>query len=232
MIKVFVLNLEENSLSPQFAGELLEYIPVEGKLRVKDRQNNTSKLQTIAGEILARYAVGEYLENPGQEIKLVFGEKGKPHIDNLADVHFNISHSGQYIVCAVGPSELGIDVERIRKANLRIAERYFSAPEIGDLLKLPEEERAAYFITLWTIKESFLKAIGSGLTQHLNSFTIIKTNDRFRLTGNREAEKFGIVTHSLSDEYMMAVCSPLPFVDFEFVPVMLKEIVKKLSKYI
>jgi len=232
MIQVIVLQTEEAQYSPEFQETLLQYLPEAGRLRVKDRQNRTSKLQTVAGELLARYSVGQYLGKPDQEINLVFGEKGKPHIGNLEGVHFNISHSGHYIVCAVAPEEIGIDVERIRKVNLRIAERFFSPFEINDLMALEEEYRMHYFITLWTIKESYLKAIGRGLTQHLNSFTIIRKGDSYLLTGNKEAEGFGIETLQLNHEYMMEVCAPLPFSPFYTRHVTLNDITTILPKYI
>lgn len=211
---------------------LLQYLPEAGKLRVRDRQNLNSKLQTVAGELLARYSVGHYLGKPEQEINLVFGEKGKPHIANLANIHYNISHSGHYVVCAVAPTEIGIDVERIRKVNLRVAERFFSPSEIEDLMASEEENRMRYFITLWTIKESYLKAIGRGLTQHLNSFTIVKNNESYLLTGNKEAEGYGIETQQLDHEYMMAVCSPLPYSPSEITYVALNDIMKTLPKYV
>lgn len=232
MIKVIVLQLEEADYSPEFQDLLLQYLPEAGKLRVRDRLNNTSKLQTVAGELLARYSVGRYLGNPEQEITLVFGEKGKPHIGNLADIHFNISHSGYYVVCAVTTQELGIDVERIRKVDLRIAERFFSASEIHDLMEQDVNNRMHYFITLWTIKESYLKAIGRGLTQHLNSFTIRKNDDSYLLTGNQEAEGYGIETHQLNHEFMMAVCAPLPYSPSDISYVTLKDIIFNLPKYI
>ncbi len=226
------MHLEEDEYTPGFQDILLQYLPVAGRLRVQDRLNNTSWLHTVAGELLARYSVGQYLGKPEQEISLVFGEKGKPHIENLRDVHFNISHSGHYVVCAVAPAEIGIDVERVRKVNLRIAERFFSPSEIRDLMELQDEDRMNYFITLWTIKESYLKAIGRGLTQHLNSFTICKSEGSYLLTGNEEAEKYGIETFRLNPEYSMAVCVPLPFSPSILCEVSLKKIIKTLPKYI
>jgi 4'-phosphopantetheinyl transferase len=231
MVKVFVLQLDEAKYSPEFQEELLQYLPESGRLRVRDRLNNTSKLQSVAGELLARYSVGQFTGNSTQKISLKYGEKGKPHIENLSEVHFNISHSGYYVVCAVAASEIGIDVERIRKVNLRIAERFFSASEIEDLMKHHETERMHYFITLWTIKESYLKAIGRGLTQHLNSFTIIKKQNSYQLTGNKEAEKYSIETHELAQDYRMAICSPQPFEPSVITHVTLKEITKLLPKY-
>jgi 4'-phosphopantetheinyl transferase len=232
MIKVFTLQLQEADYKPEFQDDLLRYLPKAGKLRVQDRQNLTSKLHTVAGELLARYSLGQYTGKTDQEVILRFGEKGKPHIENLHNLHFNISHSGHYVVCAVAPTEIGIDVERIRKVNLRVAERFFSEREINDLMACNNEERMHYFITLWTIKESYLKAIGRGLTQHLNSFTIIKTSDSYQLTGNKEAENFGIVTYKLSPGYLMAVCAPLPYSPFDIRSVSWKEIKKSLPLYI
>lgn len=232
MIQVFVLHLEEAQYNPDFQDTLLQYLPGAGKMRVQNRQNLTSKLQTVAGELLARYSVGYFLRKPGFEINLVFGEKGKPHIGNLQDVHFNISHSGHYVVCAVAETEIGIDVERIRKVDLRIAERFFSPSEINDLMAHDEATRMHYFITLWTIKESFLKAIGRGLTQHLNSFTIVKNGDSYLLTGNEEAARYGIETHQLNHEYMMAVCSLLPFSAVSIRHITLDNIIQTLPKYI
>jgi 4'-phosphopantetheinyl transferase len=232
MIQVFVLQLEEAQYSSEFQDSLLQYLPEAGRLRVRDRQNLTSKLQTVAGELLARYSVGHFLGKPDQQINLIFGEKGKPHIGNLEDVHYNISHSGHYVVCAVAPSEIGIDVERIRKVNLRIAERFFSPSEIHDLMACEEEIRMQYFITLWTIKESYLKAIGRGLTQHLNSFTIVKNGESYFLTGNDEAETYGIENQQLDHEYMMAICAPLPYSPSEIRHVSLNDILNTLPKYI
>ena len=231
MIQVFVLQLEEAHYNPEFQETLLPYLPEAGKLRVRDRQNLTSKLQTVTGELLARYAVGQFLNKPDQQIDLVFGEKGKPHIGNLQDVHFNISHSGYFVVCAVALTEIGIDVERIREVNLRIAERFFSSSEISDLMDCEEKDRMQYFIALWTIKESFLKAIGRGLTQHLNSFTIIKNGGSYLLTGNEEAQTYGIENRQLNNEYMMAVCAPLPYSPAFTRIVTLNDITKTLPKY-
>jgi len=232
MLKIFVLKLVKEGLDPEFQDSLFQYLPSDSQLRLKDRPNNNSKLQTVCGELLARYSIAKFTGNAHHKITLVFGEKGKPHIGNLTDVHFNISHSGHYVVCAVAATEVGIDVERVRKVNLRIAERFFSVPELHDLIMLDEESRKQYFITLWTIKESYLKAIGRGLTQHLNSFTIVKSDNNFRLTGDKEAESFGIITQQLDTEYSMAVCAPLPFPECETHFINLEDILQAAQKHL
>lgn len=232
MINTYILKLEESFYQADFLVRLLQHLPEAGKNRVRDRLNVTSKLQTISGELLARYSIGMFTGDFTKEIILSFGEKGKPHPDNLSNIHFNISHSGKYVVCTVAPFELGIDVERIRKVNLNIAERFFSPSEISDLMSKPDDSKMQYFITLWTIKESYLKAIGRGLTQHLNSFTIVKHTDSFRLTGNAEAEQYGIETLQLDEEYMLAVCAPLPYQKSSFTHVNFDILLEKLPVYI
>jgi len=232
MIKVFTLQLDEKYYDPVYMDRLLHFLPEAGRVRVQDRLNPSSKLQTIAGELLARYSIAQFTGKPDQKLVFRFGEKGKPHIENLTNVHFNISHSGYYVVCAVAATEIGIDVERVRKVNLRVAERFFSESEIKDLLACDENKRMHYFITLWTIKESYLKAIGRGLTQHLNSFTILKNSDSYLLTGNKEAEGYSIGTHELSGDYLMAVCAPTTMGSHELAQTTLEEITASLPKYI
>jgi len=232
MINVFVLQLQETDYDPAYLDTLLQFLPVTGRIKIQDRLNHHSKLQTVSGELLARFSIGRYMNDEKAEITLAYGEKGKPHLENLKDVHFNISHSGHYIVCAVSSVEIGIDVERIRTVNLRIADRFFSESEIADLKACDESTRMQYFITLWTIKESYLKAIGRGLTQHLNSFTIIKNENTYQLTGNKHAEGYGIKSYQLSSDFIMAVCAPLPYPETEISYVSLDQITKSLPKYI
>lgn len=85
---------------------------------------------------------------------------------------FNVSHTGGLVALAVSAVQpLGIDVEDTRRAApMRVAERFFSAPERAALFALPPALRAQRFWALWTLKESYVKALGTGLHQPLDSF--------------------------------------------------------------
>jgi 4'-phosphopantetheinyl transferase len=85
------------------------------------------------------------------------------------------------VVVAVASAPVGIDVERIRKPRLDVALRFFSEEEKGVLLKLPDEEQTQYFYRLWTIKESYLKLTGEGLTASLNTFTVKQQDENFAI---------------------------------------------------
>ena len=89
---------------------------------------------------------------------------GKPQLSAHPQWQFSLSHSGEWAVCALDASPVGIDIERRRPLKAAIAERYFSSDEAAYLNTLTAEEREKEFFRLWTAKESLLKAMGTGLS--------------------------------------------------------------------
>ncbi|MBV8732891.1 MAG: 4'-phosphopantetheinyl transferase superfamily protein [Acidobacteriia bacterium] len=103
---------------------------------------------------------------------------GRPYIANAeapARLEFNISHKPGLVVCFVGYGrDLGVDVEdaSAEPAYLDdIASRFFSPSEVAALLALPQRERPKRFFQLWTLKESYIKARGMGLSLGLSGFS-------------------------------------------------------------
>lgn len=91
------------------------------------------------------------------------------------NVHFNLSHSGIFVLCALSQSEVGCDIEQIAKDDFKIAERFFHQDEIN-FLKAKQKvhyDTKADFYRIWTLKEAFLKAKGCGLNQTLKSFSVV-----------------------------------------------------------
>lgn len=88
---------------------------------------------------------------------------------------FNLSHTHQIVACVVSRgAAVGIDVERVDRVpdTMSIAARFFSARETATLQdRASGHDRALRFIELWTLKESFVKATGKGLSQPLQGFT-------------------------------------------------------------
>jgi 4'-phosphopantetheinyl transferase len=103
------------------------------------------------------------------------GDSGRPLIapDHAVELDFNIAHTNGMVAMAVGRGlRVGIDVEAFaRRRNLEIARRYFSVREIAGLHALPPEEQPRRFLELWTLKEAYLKAIGTGISGGLGSMT-------------------------------------------------------------
>ena len=100
---------------------------------------------------------------------------GRPSLSHPhgIDVDFNLAHSRGLVAMALGRGvRIGIDVERFeRRRSLEIARRYFSVREIAALESLPADAQPRRFVELWTLKEAYLKAIGTGIAGGLGSMT-------------------------------------------------------------
>ncbi len=97
-----------------------------------------------------------------------FGENGKPYLKN-SQTHYNIAHSGNYVVMAVSDVEVGVDIERIDEEALDAARICFTPLECN----LVKENHTDKFFEIWTAKESIMKATGRGFTLLPESFTVL-----------------------------------------------------------
>lgn len=102
---------------------------------------------------------------------------GRPEIANddaaSGRVSFNLSHTKSLIVLGVTcDNALGVDVENVhvRRAACEVADRFFSPVEVGALRALPPEGQHQRFFEYWTLKESYIKARGMGLSIPLDQF--------------------------------------------------------------
>ena len=125
-----------------------------------------------------RAVLGRYLDIGPETIAFQYNRYGKPSLPpRLGDqkLCFNLSHSGDWALCAVTLGrEIGVDIERIQphRATAGIARRFFSPREVDALFALPEHLRAAAFFRCWTRKEAYIKAKGRGLSIPLASFAV------------------------------------------------------------
>jgi phosphopantetheinyl transferase len=121
-------------------------------------------------------------------------EDGKPFFPDLPQIHFSLSHSGEYIACAFSDEEVGLDLQecsRPRTSIFRIAKRFFSQAEYEAILALSADKAAescindsgsdspgnpddpeclSLFYRLWSIKEAYLKYLGWGLRGGMNGY--------------------------------------------------------------
>ncbi len=129
-------------------------------------------------QFLLRLILSAYLDRPGKDIALIRGAAGKPALaPSLAGsgLHFNLSHSGQWLAVAVGCGGLiGVDIERQRSLGRAsdLARRYFSQAEAAHLAALVEPARSTAFFHLWTVREACIKAMGTSLAQSLNALVL------------------------------------------------------------
>ena len=107
---------------------------------------------------------------------LVVNSYQKPYFP--AGPAFNISHSGALVVCAVSSTNIiGIDVEEIKPIPLADFSDLFSEEELQTIFK--NEDDFSPFYNLWTQKEAFVKAIGTGLHLPLRQVEVDKGQIRY-----------------------------------------------------
>jgi len=166
---IFAVNIE--NFSKKFNEGLLLVASAMQKdiLRFKFEKDRHRKLISA---LLLRYMVKNFLHISNYSVST--NSHGKPSIDNYLDFQFNISHSGNRVVAAVSDKPLGIDIELISDLDdfMDIAKRFYSAEEYLFLLECEESSRLDLFYSIWTKKESLIKAVGKGLSLPLNSFTV------------------------------------------------------------
>ena len=131
------------------------------------------KKRTVVGEMLVRKAVAEWCNVPIESIIIDKSIHGKPFVKDLS-VEFNISHSGDIVVCAVDKTPVGIDIEQVRNVDLKIAKRMFTDEELiyvfgckpceADFNRPAENEELIRFFEVWTAMEAYAKYTGKGIS--------------------------------------------------------------------
>lgn len=137
---------------------------------------------SLIGRLLMRKFVNEFQGIPYNEIRFCRDEKGKPFLsDKNCNINFNVSHQGDYVVLAgeLEHVEMGVDVMKNEYAGgktvpefFRIMNRQFSALEWQSIKNCRSEtEQVGMFCRHWALKESYVKAIGVGITTNLQDIT-------------------------------------------------------------
>lgn len=162
------------------------------------RFDKDKKLSCGAYLILKKLLAGKNITDP-----IFKTEKyGKAYISNHENIHFNLSHSGKIVLCAISDMEVGVDVEYIdREIDLNIAKHYFYNREYENIMNA--KNRPEEFFKYWVLKESYMKYTGLGMNLKLNSFEII-IEDKIRLKNDNSNLKFNLFD---IEDYKIAIAS-------------------------
>lgn len=123
-----------------------------------------------------RQLLAEYLDCDPQRIQFIYSKFGKPELTfPSAKLSFNVSHTHQ--IGCIGFSlnaQIGVDIEYVKFSTdlLDVAKKFFSSNEVIQLINMEEKDQPRAFFNCWTRKESFIKAIGHGLSFPLDQFEV------------------------------------------------------------
>ncbi len=172
------------------------------------------KAEHEAALALLLYALKDHCPEilSGQSLpEIAHGSHGKPCFPDFPHVHFNISHCPGMIACIIDDAPAGVDVEAIRAFSPRLVPRVLT-PSEQKLLAVRAanaEEEKAFFFRLWTLKESWVKQTGSGLSVPLNSisFNIFKEKEKVRILSSEPDLHF---FQWMIDGHILSACSLHP----------------------
>jgi 4'-phosphopantetheinyl transferase len=161
--------------TPSRLAELLAILSPDEQTRAARFRFERDRIRFAAARGALRQILSRYSGRAPADLTFEYSRYGKPALANGSPLSFNISHSGDWAICAVMLSRrLGVDIELLRPdlASDTIAERFFSPREVATLRSLPEPEQPAAFFRCWTRKEAFVKARGEGLSLPLDRFDV------------------------------------------------------------
>lgn len=204
MINIYAFQTEK--IEETIFGKLLQYLSIEKRDRIIRLRNIEDAKMTLFGDVLVRIIVCNRFGIKNKDIVFDKNEYGKPFLKGFNNFHFNISHSGGWVVCATHSLPVGIDIEKVKQANLKIAEHFFSEYENNDLTCKDSSEKLSYFYDLWTLKESYIKAEGKGLFIPLNSFSISINNSGITLKTAGGLKQCCFKQYSFQSDYKLAIC--------------------------
>lgn len=148
--KVMRYRFKEDSRRSLAAGLLLNYATKVYSICYKEAVSDTGIIQVGITDLINKY-------DSTFDYEIEYVSNGKPVYRNQ-DIHFSLSHSGSYVVCAVSDKNIGVDIEGIRRNAIKVAKRFFTTAEcewIGS-----DVHR---FSRIWTLKEAYAKLTGDGI---------------------------------------------------------------------
>lgn len=126
-----------------------------------------------------------YIGTAPQVIRFDVSENGKPCLAGSPGggraPEFNLSHSGAWVLIALGGSAVGVDVEVLRSGLewREIAKEFLPARTIEEILAYPPERRPRAYFQAWTCLEAYFKGLGTGLSrrapEHIKEFVTLIT---------------------------------------------------------
>lgn len=189
----------------------------------EDKFDEVNKRELLNRSLLD-YCVNKNIRIPENGLEIERTNSGKPLIANMDGIHFSISHTKGLFVCGVQDSNLGIDVEDIylkvslnkkttdgkdfSKRYIGIAKRFFSNEE-NEHLKIDGFQS---FFRIWVRKEAFIKAKGTGISEGLNKFSVIKNGEFIESIEDMHLQELSIGKYikNANSQLLGAYCSRVP----------------------
>ncbi|HAO6010061.1 TPA: 4'-phosphopantetheinyl transferase superfamily protein [Listeria monocytogenes] len=188
--------------------DYIQYVSIERANRIKNLKFFEDKLRSLLGEFLLSYSLSAdgSIDMNKVHLQFSYNSNGKPALKNFPSHHFNISHSGKYVVCSLSDSTVGVDIEEKKDIDIYSLLNYFHPKEKEYIISDPENSKIKFF-DIWTEKESFIKFKGTGLSTPLDSFYFDSSKNLILEKDSPLDKSISIEKVFIDKNYACSVCS-------------------------
>lgn len=186
-MKLFLFD-EFDCLEKDFIKNKIKEMPAERQERCARYRNERDRALCVIAYCLLCSGLKQ-LYGIEDKAEFSYNMYGKPYLKNYPEIFFSISHTDSLVICAISDTEIGADCEKISRYDEGVAEMICTQKEYIALEKAHCKVEA--FFKLWTLKESYIKAVGTGLSFPLKNieFNLNCSDGRYTL-GNYNLTNF------------------------------------------
>lgn len=166
----------DDLLDASVAAACAALLTPDEKSRCERLRFEPGRREFLASRALVRTALSRHHPTPPEAWRFRANSHGKPETDPACGLSFNLSNAPGLVVCLIAcGAQVGIDAEPYARAAeiLPLAPDVFSPGEQAQLHALPAEARPDRALSLWTLKEAYIKARGLGLSLPLARFSFL-----------------------------------------------------------
>lgn len=164
----------DNTIDQNILKYYLEFLPQTFKEEVLKYRRWDDRYNCLFGKLMVYMGSHLFGYKTFKFEKILKDTYGKPYMVD-SDFNFNISHSGNTVVCVFSKQEIGVDIEEINDIEFDLFEDVFTAQELSDI----RSQGLDKFYEYWTKKESVIKAIGKGMSIPLTEIEINKESTTY-----------------------------------------------------
>lgn len=162
--------------------------------------------RSICAELLLQYNLYQTMGHKAN-LDILYNEFGKPYINLSNGFSYNLSHSGKWVVIAYGNSEVGVDIERMQEGKEDLAVKFFTQEEKSYIYSVAGKERTKRFTLIWTLKESYIKYLGTGLSTSLDSFSVNAIKGEVTNQNGENQRELRLKSYLFDIDYYLSICS-------------------------
>ncbi|OBA11509.1 phosphopantetheine-protein transferase [Acinetobacter calcoaceticus] len=213
-IQVYVCPVSRVPQNHLILSHYLSFLNAAEKLRYDQYHPHAAHLFLIS-RVLTKFVLADKLGISPHEVNIHLQSNGKPFIQGNKAVYFNLSHSADVIVLAVTEEgEIGVDVERVdREFDWMRVDSVLAPSEIE---WIQENERidpsTVYqrFFQIWTLKESYIKCTGEGMSRHLKklNFHVLPEHIWFldAIKGAQDTQQYHFYSYIYDCDFIFSIC--------------------------